>query len=208
MKTKKKLRGRPPKAVQAEYLEHLLAVATEMFLANGYNAISIDGVARQAKVSKLTIYRRFEGKEGLFIAVAERVIREASTFEAVATEGRDPVDVLQDFARATYENVLVPRNLAIIRMVIGEARDFPELARKYYQRTLAALAPLARYLDRLDQEGVLSVPDPLRAALNFTNLSIDGLRLLFSEPLPLEEREAWYASVTRLFMDGYRRRDR
>lgn len=203
----KKLRGRPSKESQAEYEAHLLQVATEEFLRLGYAATSIDGIARKAGVSKLTIYRRYIGKESLFLAVADHAIREESTFLSIATTDREPIDVLKAFARATYDSVTSAGSLALTRMAIASAHDFPEVAQRYYSGTLEALSPLARYLSILNEEGVLTINDPLRAALNFTNLSMGGVRFLVTPPLAPEERDDWCAEVTLLFMDGYRRRD-
>lgn len=203
----KKLRGRPSKEAQAEYEEHLLQVATEEFLQLGYAAATIDGIARKAGISKLTIYRRFEGKEGLFLTVAERAIRQESTFPGIPTADREPSEVLQAFARATYDSVTSAGSLALTRMAIASAQDFPDVAQRYYSGTLEALAPLASYLATLSKQGVLAISDPLQAALNFTNLSMGGVRFLVMQPLPGEERDIWCAEVTRLFMDGYRRRD-
>lgn len=203
----KKLRGRPSKESQAKYEEHLLTVATDEFLKVGYAAATIDGIARKAGTSKLTIYRRYEGKEGLFLTVAERAIREESTFLAIPTGGRDPFIVLQAFARATYEGVTSARSLALTRMAVSSAREFPDLAQRYYNNAVSSLQPLAEYLGALDEQGVLSIADPGAAALNFSNLAMGGIRFLVSPPLSEEERDAWCAEVTRLFMDGYRRRD-
>ena len=203
----KKLRGRPSKESQAEYEEHLLSVATEEFLRLGYEAATIDGIARKAEVSKLTIYRRFEGKEGLFLTVAERAIRQESTFLNIPTVDREPVEVLKAFARATYDSVTSAGSLALTRMTIAAAQDFPDVAERYYRGTLEALAPLISYLSSLDEQRMLTIADPLQAALNFTNLSMGGVRFLVMPPLMPEERDAWCLDVARLFMDGYRRRD-
>lgn len=203
----KKLRGRPTKESQAKYEEHLLRVATEEFLRLGYEAATIDGIARKAGVSKLTIYRRFEGKAGLFLNVAERAIRAESTFLDIPTVGRVPVEVLQAFARATYDSVTSAGSLALTRMTIAAAQDFPDVAERYYRGTLEALAPLASYLSLLDEQRVLAINDPLQAALHFINLSMGGVRFLVMPPLTQEERDLWCGDVVQLFMDGYRRRD-
>ena len=61
--------GRPTRAESARRLEHLLEVATALFLGSGYGATTIEAVARASGVAKKTIYRRFGDKSALFGAV-------------------------------------------------------------------------------------------------------------------------------------------
>ena len=52
--------------------ESILAAAKRAFLANGFGAVSMDTIARDAGVSKATVYAHFAGKEELFGAVIGR----------------------------------------------------------------------------------------------------------------------------------------
>jgi len=52
-----------------ERRERLLNAATGLFLRNGYDSVSIDGVIAEAGGSKREIYRLFGGKPWLFEAV-------------------------------------------------------------------------------------------------------------------------------------------
>ena len=52
--------------------ESILAAAKRAFLANGFGAVSMDAIARDAGVSKATVYAHFVGKEELFGAVIGR----------------------------------------------------------------------------------------------------------------------------------------
>ncbi len=204
----RKLKGRPSSEEQAAHQEHLLAVSRDEFLANGYNATSIDAIARKAGISKLTIYRRFAGKEGLFLAVADRVVLASTRLPDVRTDDRPPAEVLAEFASAILEGYLAPESLAIIRLVITEALQFPEVARRYYEQAVQTLEPLVRYLAALDGEGVLVIGDPPRAALTFTSLCMDGVRfLIMPAPAVGEPRQAWCRDVTRIFLEGHRRRE-
>ena len=47
----------------------ILAAAKALFLSHSYAATSTDDIARQAHVSKGTIYAHFDGKEALFSLV-------------------------------------------------------------------------------------------------------------------------------------------
>jgi len=83
----------PPlrQAQVAQTEERILAAATELFLANGYTATTLEAVARHAQVGARTVYLRFGTKAALFKRVVD-----------VAIVGdTQPVDVLgRDWAQA------------------------------------------------------------------------------------------------------------
>ena len=66
--------GRPPKIETARIRDKILDVAAVFFFTEGYGATSIEAIARRARISKRTIYHRFEDKPALFRAVVHRVI--------------------------------------------------------------------------------------------------------------------------------------
>ena len=66
--------GRPSREAAALLGERILDVATELFLAEGYGATSIEAVAQRARISKRTFYHRFPDKAALFGAVVHRII--------------------------------------------------------------------------------------------------------------------------------------
>lgn len=201
----KKLKGRPSAEEQTLHQEHVLEVSEAEFLANGFSGTSIDAIARKAGVSKLTLYRRFTNKDGLFLAVAMRAVADScSHIPSVRTEDRPAAEVLVDFAIEILNGYLAPRSLAITRLAIAEAPQFPDVARTYYEQTSKSLAPLVEYLQRLGTAGALSIPDPHRAAMTLTSLCMDGARfLIFPAPTTQEERLAWCREVVHVFMTGH-----
>src|SRR4051794_19596604 len=53
--------------------EAVLAAAERAFLAHGFGVVSMDAIAREAAVSKATVYAHFTSKEELFGAVIARL---------------------------------------------------------------------------------------------------------------------------------------
>lgn len=49
----------------------LLLSATELFLQNGYDAVSLDDIVQHAGGSKTSIYKYFGNKDGLFTAICD-----------------------------------------------------------------------------------------------------------------------------------------
>src|SRR6516162_399634 len=108
--------------------ESILAGAKRAFLAAGFGAVSMDTIAREASVSKATVYAHFAGKEELFGAVIER---ECERYFARFSAGElDPGDVrtsLTVLGRRFLELVLSPDAIALPRVLLGEVTRFPAL---------------------------------------------------------------------------------
>src|SRR5690606_3637662 len=67
--------------------------------------------------------------------------------------------------------IVRPQVVALRRLLIGEARSFPELARSYYDRAPGrVVAALAAGFEDLGRAGLLRVPDARRAAEQFAYL--------------------------------------
>lgn len=70
----------------------LIAVATELFAARGYDGTSIEAVLRASGASRGSLYHHFRSKDALFEAVLEEVeARVGSETLAAASGAADPV---------------------------------------------------------------------------------------------------------------------
>ena len=114
--------------------ESILAAAKRAFLAAGFGAVSMDTIAREASVSKATVYAHFAGKEELFGAVIER---ECQRYFARFSEGElDPRDVrasLTVLGRRFLELLLSPDGIALYRIIVGEVTRFPRLGEVFWR---------------------------------------------------------------------------
>ena len=74
----------------------LIAIATRLFAAHGYEGTSVEAVLREAGVSRGSLYHHFAGKEALYEAVLEDVETKVGmqTLEA-ASGATGPVDALR-----------------------------------------------------------------------------------------------------------------
>ena len=69
--------------------EAVLAAAERAFLEHGFGAVSMDTIAREAGVSKATVYAHFANKEQLFGAVIAAVSERFGGFSALELDPRD-----------------------------------------------------------------------------------------------------------------------
>ncbi|MFE4936486.1 TetR/AcrR family transcriptional regulator [Streptomyces sp. NPDC056649] len=79
---------RTSQARRARRRERLLTTATELFIARGYPATSIERICVTARVSIRAFYEEFEGREALLIALHNDVAR--AGMEAALTVLSDP----------------------------------------------------------------------------------------------------------------------
>jgi AcrR family transcriptional regulator len=119
----------------------IVDAALEVFAEKGFATAKLDDIARKAGISKATLYLYFDTKEEIFRAVARAAV--ASLLEALGSqaEGTDPpfaelVPQLLSRAAHMMEGGRVP---AIARMVIGESRNFPDLARIWHDDVVASV---------------------------------------------------------------------
>lgn len=151
-----------------ETVEALLDCARTLFGRDGYDAASLDAIARQARVTSGAIYHHFAGKKGLFLAVAERV--EAELLD-IAIRAADPPGwegLKQSFealidacARADVQRIIfldAPR-------VIG-ADAWREIEMKYAFGAMSAALARFRAADEMRAYPVELVAAVLLAALS------------------------------------------
>nr|WP_188991420.1 TetR/AcrR family transcriptional regulator [Saccharopolyspora subtropica] len=88
---------------RAERERQILAVAEEVFAADGYQAASMDDIAARVGLSKPMLYEYFGSKEGLLLACLQRAKRELIEATTVAAAGAStPEQLLHDCLLAFF----------------------------------------------------------------------------------------------------------
>jgi AcrR family transcriptional regulator len=161
-------------------VESILGAATRTFLASGFGAVSMDTIAREAGVSKATVYAHFAGKEDLFGAMVGRVCERH--FETFSAQELDPTDVrasLTTLGRRFLDLVLSPDAIAVHRIIVAEVTRFPALGEVFWragpERTLRQIEA---FLRRAAAAGSLEIAQPRMAAEQFVGLMRGELHLL------------------------------
>ena len=111
----------------------ILQGAWQIFLQNGYEGTSMDRVAATAGVSKITIYKHFQDKGGVFTALIEQVT--AERFQMVFGDldfDEPPAIALRKLAKKLLDMLAIDDEyIAFLRLLIGESGRFPELAQLF-----------------------------------------------------------------------------
>lgn len=204
--TAKPLRGRPP---DPERYRRILEAARSHFRAHGLARANVGAIAADAGVSKMTIYSRFQSKEGLFEAVirdrAGRVVGGISSPEAL-----DPKRPRQALLAIGEQFLTLARDegeLGQFRSLYGTAGTQPKACHAFYRQGADRLiGDVAAYLRRADAAGTLTVRHPRQAADLFmaTFLGDGHIRgLLMLDPLNAQQNRALLRETVRVFMAAY-----
>lgn len=152
--------------------ESILDAATRTFLAAGFGAVSMDAIAREAGVSKTTVYAHFAGKEELFGAMVGRVCeRRFGTFSVQELDAADARASLTILGRRFLELLLSPEAIAVHRIIIGEVTRFPMLGEVFWRAGPERnFRQIEAFMRRAGACGGLAITDPRRAAEQFVGL--------------------------------------
>ncbi|MDR3737181.1 MAG: TetR/AcrR family transcriptional regulator [Acidobacteriaceae bacterium] len=141
----------------------LLEVAERSFSQDGYNAVTMDVIARAAGVSKKTLYKSFSSKGELFAAIIFEYQRNFHI--PVPTEGSSDLEGLQEILLKMTNFILDGHAVDIVRAIITEFNDRPGLGCVFHrQATRSACLGLETYLASLAKNGRYAIDDPAEAA--------------------------------------------
>jgi AcrR family transcriptional regulator len=140
--------------------------ARHEFAANGYAATSTENVARRAGVSTKTLYRLLPNKAALFEEmVSDRLDRFLSDFSLHVPEDTDIETGLNAALTACAELTLDPEVIALQRIILQEAGQFPDLASTFYNNGIArTAAALSRWLRVQARRGLIDLDNVDEAA--------------------------------------------
>lgn len=198
--------GRPRRDEADAARQSILDAALQVFIEHGFGAASMEGIARSAGVAKLTLYRHFETKEDLFVQVARRA--QLSVRERLGTmvDRGLPLDaVLREIITRLYDGYTHPEYLAVLRLVIAEARRFPKLGRAMLDDSREVSEPLAEYLQQLKDSGQIEIESPQEAVTQICGLAMGaGRYVLIAPSRRADRRRHAVESLVDLFTRAWR----
>ena len=172
-------------AKKAAQPENILAAALEAFGEKGFSGTRMEDVAAKAGITKGAIYLYFPSKQALLEALARRDI--APFLTGIATQVRQydgPIEpMLRQVAGAAVgflDQGAVP---TYARVIVSEARNFPEIARFHLTEIVSVvLGALSDLFQRAMDRGEVRAMDPEIAARLFMAPLIKTLfwRITFS----------------------------
>lgn len=149
----------------------ILDAAKKAFLQDGYEAVSMEGIAADAGVSIMTLYRHADSKNDLFTAVITGICdfseeaRDAQFAEAMS----QPLgEVLVQVGVSFQGKMSNEQTIGLMRTVISESTRFPQLAEITYQSLVGEYKDnLERYLAMRPEVSAIDPKDRSQLCASF-----------------------------------------
>jgi TetR/AcrR family transcriptional regulator, mexJK operon transcriptional repressor len=172
-----------PTVKKGRKFDQVLDGARTVFLRDGFEGASVDDIAREAGVSKATLYSYFPDKRLLFMEVAKgECRRQADEAVELVNLAAPPAVVLTAAARRITDFIMSDFGLRMFRICVAESDRFPELGHEFYHSgPLLVRQRLSEYLTKAVARGELVIDDIDLAADQFAELCKAGIhnRLVF-----------------------------
>ncbi|WHZ19976.1 MAG: Transcriptional regulator, AcrR family [Rhodanobacteraceae bacterium] len=186
----------------------ILEAAMRLFPQHGFEGTSMDAVAAEAGVSKLTVYSHFGGKEALFIETVRCKCDGLLPRALFEVDVNAPVrGQLLGVARAFFAMMMSDSALGMHRTLVASSRQSPKLAKLFWEAgPMQVQAALAAMLQKEVAAHQLDIADTRRAASQFFAL-LKGehhARVCFGCGQPTrEEIEAHLEATVEMFLRAY-----
>lgn len=147
----------------------VFAAAKRLFLLHGYDGVSMEAIAAEAGVSKLTVYSHFRDKEALFGATIRAKCEEMLPPTLFQAAGKGSLQrQLTGIARAFFALVTSPEAIAMHRLMSAQGSGDGRLPQMFWEAGPQRLQQgFAQYLQARVDAGQLAIGDVARAASQF-----------------------------------------
>ena len=147
----------------------ILDAAKRLFPLHGFDGTSMDALAAEAGVSKLTLYSHFRDKDALFIEAVKQKCQEQMPDEAFDVPPGGPVRAaLQRIGLQFHALVSSEDAVNLQRMMLADPRNAPKLGKLFYEAGPArVIEGFRQFLDRAVAAGALEIDDTAEAARHF-----------------------------------------
>ncbi len=168
----------PPKFKRrkADRPDEIIAAAMALFAEKGFAAARLDDIAARAGVSKGALYLYFPTKQDMFRAVVEQAV--GPNFASAQQMSMGEVafaDLARGMGQMMAHMAATSPLGGIVKMVIAEAGNFPELASIWYERSIApVLGLLTEKIARGQARGEIRPGDPRQYALSLVAPTVLG----------------------------------
>jgi AcrR family transcriptional regulator len=149
-------RTQKPKRRKAARPGEIIEAGLQEFALNGMAATRLEDIARRAGIAKGTIYRYFDSKEELFIAVVRSriVLSLDQVEEMVRTFPGDTKHLLRLVLTEIYGKFVGSEISSIMRILIVEGKRFPSLVELYHREVISkGVAVLSLIISRGIERG-------------------------------------------------------
>jgi AcrR family transcriptional regulator len=155
----------PRRTKSEQKRQQMLLAASDLFLENGFDRISMDQVAEAAGVSKQTVYSHFGSKEELFTAVIEYKCAIHELTDELFDLNRPVHDVLKELVVHFSDLLMSDAAICMFKICIADHGQSSQIAELYWKAGPQRLTHrFCQYLEAQIANGKLHIDKPHFAA--------------------------------------------
>jgi TetR/AcrR family transcriptional regulator, mexJK operon transcriptional repressor len=204
-------RGRPTQSEAEQLHQKVRSVAVATFVKHGYDATTMDAIARAAGITRRTLYARYPHKRAVFLDVIPWALSLRTVNDSDGCRDDDDLpSALMRIARGAIARALDPATLGLTRIAMNESPRFPEFAVSAQTMTWSARQrEVIELLRHHHEAGAVQVDDfELGAGQFLAMIELLPQRLAdFGIFRTKEEEERHLRHAVNLFLRGVLKRD-
>lgn len=152
--------GRPK---DLEKRARILQAAKAIFLKSGYHGTSMNQIAQEAGVTKLTVYNHFQDKVNLFIcAITETCEETLCTKQFDLDTSADFYQTLSNVCSRALQIIYSPEALKLDHVLLELAAEQNPLALQFFEASHTRMEnQLAEFFQKAAQLGFIQADDPI-----------------------------------------------
>jgi AcrR family transcriptional regulator len=169
----------------ADARARLLRATAEILLSEGVDGITVDAVAQHSGVAKTTLYRHFNGLDGLVFAAAAAGVSQNEGPDTGSLKGD-----LREIQRRYLEIANSPINRGVFTWMLTRSMNNTEAAVLFRQERIQPHGPTVVALQRAMARGELSPTINVELAMHLIQGPLISKRIVDNSDLTEAEREA------------------
>ena len=191
--------------------QQILDAAINLFTEQGFATTSMDLIAKNANVSKQTVYSHFGNKDDLFSASIEQKCESLHILDLSLHDLSNPQAILLQLAHRLIDVIASKEACAVHKICAFESNTYPQVSDIFYQAgPLRVTNQVIQLMGTLHQQKILTIENPRHAALQFLNM-IKGelwmqIEFNIKERISPEEVDEYLRDSVDFFIRGYANR--
>jgi len=207
-----KLKKKPGRPSDHAKREAIIEAASARFFESGFAATSIEQVAAEAGVSKVTIYNHFGDKRALFGAAVNLECQKMRGHFSIENMPAGSVrDRLRMIGRAMVDFLSRPEIIQFDRRISAETETNPDIGAAFLEAgPRRMMADFSAFLRHAIAIGDLDIEDPELAGDQFVSMckGMGDLERRFGAPQTPEKSDERINGAVEVFLAAYAARDR
>jgi AcrR family transcriptional regulator len=191
--------------LKQELREEILAAARELFVKDGYAAVSMRAIAERVGCAPGTLYLYFRDKDSILAAICRETFSKLDKYmEAIADDYSDPLERLRRGGRMYVQFGLNHPDHYFLTFAIAGQGPFKD--QEVLESGLNSFDCLRRVVAACVDAGKLRVTDVEQVAQSVWAAAHGIIMLLISKPqFPFIERNRLIDSVIDMAVEGFRK---